>query len=200
MEIERSGDAELPLRERKKLQIKRRIQLIAFGLLESASYEDLTVEEIATRSQVSPSTVYRHFGTKEGIFLWDEYDDAVIAEFRTLLVDHDPVDAMMRAVHEVLAGQFDDDRDRSLSQLGLLTSIEPLGEAMVVRLDELRRQLAGMVVEAGWPPLRANVFAGAIVSSFHGVVELWIADGGRQSLPAMVDEAMRLLAAGFETG
>lgn len=200
MGFDRPGDEELSLRERKKVQTKRRVQETALRLLESSSYEALTVEAIAAESDVSPSTIYRHFVTKEGIFLWDEYDEAVMAEFRELLADLGPVEAMSRSVSVVITSQFDLDRERSLAQLQLIENIEPLRQELVIRLDELRKVLAGLVAEHGWPPLRANVFAGAIVSSFWGVIEVWLADGGRDSLPAMFDEAMGLLSAGFDAG
>jgi AcrR family transcriptional regulator len=194
---ERPADQDLSLRERKKVQTKRRVQETALRLLESTSYEALTVEDIAAESDVSPSTVYRHFLTKEGIFLWDEYDNAIMARFSDLLSDHGPVEAMSQAVSLVLTSQFDLDRERSLAQLQLIESIEPLRHELTVRLDELRRVLAAMVVEHGWPPLRANVFAGAIVSSFWSVIEVWLAEGGRDSLPDMLEEAMGLLSTGF---
>jgi hypothetical protein len=104
---------------------------------------------------------------------------------------------MSQAVSLVLTSQFDLDRERSLAQLQLIESIEPLRHELTVRLDELRRVLAAMVVEHGWPPLRANVFAGAIVSSFWSVIEVWLAEGGRDSLPDMLEEAMGLLSTGF---
>ena len=197
MDHERPGESGLTLRERKKLHTKRRVQAVALELLVTSTYEALSVEEIAAASEVSPSTVYRHFGTKEGVFLWDEYDEAVVAEFEKLLSSEEPVEAMMRAVRAVLTGRFDTDRDRVLAQLDLLFRIPQLREASTIGIDELRRSLAAAVTESGWPPLRASVFAGAIVGSFIGVVETWIADGGSGSLPDMFDEAMALLADGF---
>ncbi len=198
MELVRAGDAQLPLRQRNKLQTKRLIQGTALELLADHSYESVTIEEIAASARVSPSTIYRHFGTKEGVFLWDEYDHAVLAEFGVLLEDHGPIDAMMKALDQVLTSRFKVDKDRAMAQLQLLDEVAELRHAMVGRLDDLRRDLARMVVETGWPSLQAHVFAGALVSSFQAVLELWREGNGDRSLLTMFDEAVLLLARGFD--
>jgi hypothetical protein len=53
-------------------------------------------------ADVSPSSIYRYSGTKEQVVLWDEVDvrlfDTVEAELQT----HPPVEAMRRAITEVI--------------------------------------------------------------------------------------------------
>lgn len=196
---ERPGDEHLSHRDRKKLWAKRRINATALRLAEERPYDAITVEAIAARSEVSESTVYRYFATKEGIFLWDEYDDAVMTEFETLLAEHGPIHAMAKAADAVLATRFHLDRDRAMSQLALIEREEPLKAAMTVRLDELRTMLAAMVAESGWPPLASHVFAGAVISAFGAAIELWVSGGGKESLTALFDEAIELLGAGFDS-
>jgi len=62
------------LRERKRQQTKERIQDEAFRLVQQRGFDATTIEAIAEASDVSPSTVYRYFGTKEGVLLWDELE------------------------------------------------------------------------------------------------------------------------------
>lgn len=196
---ERPGDEQLTHRDRKKLLAKRRINATALHIAEERPYDAITVESIAASAGVSESTVYRYFATKEGIFLWDEYDDAVIAEFGTLLAEHGPIDAMTMAADAVLSARFHLDRDRALSQLALIERVEPLKAAMTVRIDELRTTLAAMVAASGWPPLASHVFAGAVISAFGAAIELWVAGGGKESLTELFDEAIELLGAGFDS-
>lgn len=195
----RPGDEFLSHRERKKLQTKRRIHATALDLAAHDLYQSITVESISDRSGVSPSTVYRYFSTKEGVFLWDEYDDVVMGEFDSLLGEHDPIDAMSKAVHSALAGRFHLDEERALIQLDLIRQVDPLQEAMAVRLDQMRVSLARMVSEYGWSAFDAKVFAGAMISAFNSAFETWAASGGRESLPALIDQAIRLLGAGLDS-
>lgn len=199
MSHERPGDEDLTHRERKKIQTKRRIHETALDLALEYSYAEVSVETIAERSHVSPSTVYRYFSTKEGVFLWDEYDSAFMAAFESLLAEHDPVEAMTRAVHTALASRFELDQDRALSQSLLIESVEPLKQSMAARLDEMRTAIATMVSENGWQPLEANVFAGAMVGAFNAALEVWTATGGRESLPPLFDRAIRLLGDGLDS-
>src|SRR5690606_14406568 len=60
------------LRERKKIKTRRAIRAAMYALVEEQGYEATTVEQIAERADVSPSTVFRYFPTKEDILLTDE--------------------------------------------------------------------------------------------------------------------------------
>ena len=62
------------LRERKRYAAMRLVQEVALDLFDAHGYVDVTVERIAAASDISPSSVYRYFGTKEHIVLWDEND------------------------------------------------------------------------------------------------------------------------------
>jgi AcrR family transcriptional regulator len=198
MGTELPGDRELPLRARKKLQSRRRIQTVAIDRLDERAYEDVTIEEIARQAEVSPSTVYRHFSTKEGIFLWDEYDEAVFAEFRHLISGHRPIESMMEAVDHVMSERFDRDRERVFRQLELIGGIAPLRQSAAARLDELRKELAATVADAGWPQLEAAVVAGSLVTALQGAIEVWVSGQGREPLPELFRRALEMLAEGLD--
>lgn len=53
------------LRERKKIKTRRAIRTAAYALIEERGYDATTIEQIADRAEVSPSTVFRYFPTKE---------------------------------------------------------------------------------------------------------------------------------------
>lgn len=198
MTFELPGDSDLSLRQRKKLQAKRRIQTLALRLLDEFSYEDLTVSQIAEAAEVSPSTVYRYFQTKEGIFLWDEYDETVLDEFGKLIHAHHPLEAMRRAINEVMTSRFDLDRERALRQLELIDSVPQLKQSMVNELDGVRRLLISEIVEVGWDPIDAAVLAGSLVGALIGVMEIWVSGGGTESLPSLLDRASETLSGGLD--
>jgi len=59
------------LRERKRLAAMRRVQEVALDLFDARGFESVSIEEIARAAEVSPSSIYRYFGTKEQIVLYD---------------------------------------------------------------------------------------------------------------------------------
>ena len=56
------------LRERNRRLTMEHIQDVAFGLFEEKGYREVTITEITHAAEVAPSTFYRLFQTKEGLF------------------------------------------------------------------------------------------------------------------------------------
>ncbi len=168
-----------PLVARKQLSARRRAQAMAFALLRDASFDDVTVERIADRADLSPSTVYRYFGSKEAVFLWDERDDAVIDTFREHLGSLPPGEAMLAAVAPLLVDDEQRIDDDALDRLRLIAATPALRFARDAQHATLRRTLADAVVESGWHEPEASTFAGAVVGAFAGAIEAWERSGGR---------------------
>lgn len=57
------------LRERNRLAAMEQVRSVAFAVMSTHGFDAVTVEQIADRSGISPSTVYRYFGTKEALVL-----------------------------------------------------------------------------------------------------------------------------------
>lgn len=68
----------LGLRERNRQRAMRQIQDVALDLFDEHGFADVTVEQIAAAADVSPSTVYRYFGTKDRLILHDEEDRVMV--------------------------------------------------------------------------------------------------------------------------
>ncbi|MGD2100943.1 MAG: TetR/AcrR family transcriptional regulator [Acidimicrobiia bacterium] len=200
MTFERPGDAELSLRRRKKLQSQRRIQRSALELVGESSYDAVTIEEIAAKSEVSPSTVYRYFQTKEGIFLWDEYDEAVLEEFERRLAETNPIEAMNKAVARIFSRRLDPELDvLAIDQMTLIDEVPQLRHSFTAHLDDLRHTLASEVADAGWPAVESAVFAGAMVGAILGGMEAWMDAGAHEPMSSVVDRATGMVAEGFDT-
>jgi AcrR family transcriptional regulator len=57
------------LGERKKIRTRQTVRREAFRLIEENGYAATTVEQIAEAAEVSPSTFFRYFPTKESVLL-----------------------------------------------------------------------------------------------------------------------------------
>ena len=79
------------------------IQGHALDLFDERGVDAVTIEEIA---EVSPSTVYRYFGSKEGPIVSDDFDALSQQALDDLLGRCDPVDTARRSVadYESAAG------------------------------------------------------------------------------------------------
>ena len=108
------------LRERKKLSAMRRIRSVALDLFDQLGFENVTIEQIADEAEVSPSSVYRYFGTKEQVVLWDEGDIEFFGLVAAKLSDYPPVDAVRLALAQVLTEYFAGNEERAKRMTRLL--------------------------------------------------------------------------------
>jgi AcrR family transcriptional regulator len=78
------------LRERKKARTRAAIREHALRLFREQGYHATTVEQIAEAAEVSPSTFFRYFPTKEDVVLQDDFDlitvEAFVAQPATMSV------------------------------------------------------------------------------------------------------------------
>ena len=81
--------AQASLRERKKARTRASLREHALRLFREQGYQATTVEQIAAAAEVSPSTFFRYFPTKEDVVLQDDMDTRMIEAF-----DRQPPDAV----------------------------------------------------------------------------------------------------------
>src|SRR5260370_33715714 len=74
----------LGLRERKKLKTKEAIQREALRLFQAQGYAETTIEQIAAAAEISPSTFFNYFPTKEDVVLFDRYDPMIFSMLSSL--------------------------------------------------------------------------------------------------------------------
>ncbi|MEC3919866.1 TetR/AcrR family transcriptional regulator [Nocardia sp. CDC160] len=70
--------------ELRKVEAMSRIQRVALDLFDEHGYREVTVERVANAAGVSPSSIYRYFGTKEMLVLYDETDPQSLDVIRTV--------------------------------------------------------------------------------------------------------------------
>src|SRR5438445_2877811 len=89
------------LRERKKARTRAAIRQEAMRLFREQGWEKTTVEQIAEAAEVSPSTFFRYFPTKEDVVLRDDYDELMVESFRAQPAEMTPLQAVRKALREV---------------------------------------------------------------------------------------------------
>jgi AcrR family transcriptional regulator len=181
------------LRELKQAAAMGRIQDAAYELLASVGYEATKVTDIAAAAQVSPSSVYRYFGTKEGVFLWDPLEGPFMDLLEARLEEHPPMEAVERAFLELVADLEPDKEALLRERTQLLVSIPQLREAMRAMMSGFGDDLGGVLRRAGATDLEASVVAAATAAVLMAGVEVWSRPGSTAMLADVTNEAFRSL-------
>ena len=181
------------LRELKQAAAMGRIQDAAYELLGSVGYEATKVTDIAAAAEVSPSSVYRYFGTKDGVFLWDPLEGPFMDLLEANLEEHPPMEAVERAFLELVADLEPDNEMLLRERTQLLVSIPQLREAMRAMMRGFGDDLGGVLRRAGATDLEASVVAAATAAVLMTGVEVWARPGVTATLAEVTNEAFRTL-------
>ncbi|MCB9558995.1 MAG: TetR family transcriptional regulator [Kofleriaceae bacterium] len=175
----------------------RRVQAAALDLFEARGYDAVTIEDIARAAEVSAPTVYRNFGSKERIVLWDEYDPSLLDDVAARLATAPPLAAVRDALEAALDRIYADDRDRILRRTRLLMRHPALRAASAGDQTGFRDALAAVLRGRRAVPdeLDAAVLAAAVVGALAVAVEHWERQDGKVALGTILRRAFARLEA-----
>jgi AcrR family transcriptional regulator len=161
----------------------KRVQREAVARFTDRGFDGVTVEEVAAAAEVSPMSVYRWFGTKEALVVWDEFDPPILAAVADGLRDHAPLVAVREAVVGLLGEVYDRERGISLQRAQLIFR-EP---ALMAAADRNTRVLRAALVEvfvdrADMPTGDARVAAAVATALLEVAIDAWQRDDGRRPL------------------
>jgi AcrR family transcriptional regulator len=198
------------LRERKKARTRAAIRRHALRLFRENGYQRTTVEQIAAAAEVSPSTFFRYFPTKEDLILQDDVDTQVVEAFERQPAGLKPVAAFRAALREV-AGSFSQTDLDVIRETTALIRADP--EIRARATDEFARMITVMsealARRSGHPAddLAVRAMAGGFIGVILSItlpVEGWPGaeglPGDDQAIIAMferIDQALALLEAGL---
>jgi AcrR family transcriptional regulator len=134
-------------RERKKAKTRATIQQEALRLFREQGYEATTIEQIAEAAEVSASTVFRYFATKEELVVSDDSDVFLVQAFRAQPPGLRPVEALRHALRSTLGGlsttEMTAQRDRDI----LMVTVPELWAASLGNVKHTLRTLAELIAE-----------------------------------------------------
>ena len=190
------------LRERKKRQTADAIRHAATRLFLEQGYDATTTEQIADAADVSPSTFFRYFPTKESV----------------LLRTNDGVDVVRRALEERPADEPVWQSLRHALLEGLPQTItDPADELARIRIayttPSARGAVAGLIARMGSEiadaihprlgrgkdaNLRARVMAGAVCSAIEVTQDEFISGGAKGDAFTLLADALDMYGAGLD--
>jgi AcrR family transcriptional regulator len=112
------------LRERKKARTRAAIQRHALRLFQEQGYSATTVDQIAAAAEISPSTFFRYFPTKEATVLYDPFDPVLIAAALAQPAELSPIGAL-RATADTIREHISGEEWARERQRQLLVFREP---------------------------------------------------------------------------
>jgi AcrR family transcriptional regulator len=187
------------LRERKKARTRASIQQQAMRLFREQGYDATTVEQIADAAEVSPSTFFRYFPTKEDVVLTDEFDPLIIEAFTGQPAELTPLQALRGAFRTVLGTLSEADMADARQRAELMVAVPQVRGAFLESMGQSMRMLAEVVAAriAGDPDdLEVRIFAGALYGAAMSVLFHWL-DHPEDDVVALLDRAMAHLEAGL---
>ena len=192
------GAARPGLRERKKARTRAAIREHALRLFREQGYDATTVEQIAEAAEVSPSTFFRYFPTKEDVVLQDDLDLVWMDAFRAQPRDLGPIAAMRAAVRAAFADLAADDLEQLREAMDLAVAVPAVRARMLEEMARTSQRIAEAVAErsgrnAGDFTVRA--VAGAVIGI--AMVAWFDEPGNLEAFGDKFERGLALLEAGL---
>jgi len=187
------------LRERKKERTRRSLRDHALRLIEEQGYAATTVEQIAEAADVSPSTFFRYFPSKEDAVVADFMDEEAFRQVMAAPAELGPVAALRYGMRRSFEAMSDEDWTVERRRSRVLWSVPELrGGLLEEMIRPMRMTIAGAAQRLALPEssLEARVFGGAIIGGLLGL--LMPLDEEAPEMPESRTEVLAGLEAGLD--
>lgn len=181
----------MSLRDRNRRNTLAVTQRTAVEMFVADGFDDVKVVDIAAAVGMAPSTLYRHFPTKEAILLWDEhadtYDDALTEALSRL----EPFAALREAFVSGMAGRYEADSSFQLQRI-VLVYTTPSVYAAAVEADRDDREYLSEVLAPHLSPENrpaASLLARSALMAADWAFDEWQAGGAATPLVELLETA-----------
>ncbi|MEV4614469.1 TetR family transcriptional regulator [Kitasatospora sp. NPDC049258] len=198
--VEALTEAPLSLRERKKLKTRQTVRREAFRLFAEQGYENTTVDQIAAAAEVSPSTFFRYFATKEDLVLTDEYDPVMAAALKARPADEPLLVSGRTVMVGLLRRIVGRDREEILARMRIALAVPALRARMTESSAQPKQLLLDVMTERSGlaePTLEMRIATAAFAAVAVETSVYWAERGGRDDLADLLDRALEHLGSGL---
>lgn len=186
------------LRERKKLKTRESIQREAMRLFKKNGYDGTTIEDIAEAAEISPSTFFNYFPSKEDVVLYDAYDPILAS----IVLDRpagEPFSISLRHALEPMGALFERDSEIILARARLWMEVPALQSRVWEELQKAQDLMCKLIAQrsnrsADDFELRVVVMV-VVVAAWEAMYK-WVKDGGRGPFMDLVNRALDVVDAG----
>lgn len=192
-------DGPVGLRERKKLKTRAALQTEAIRLFLNKGFAQTTIEEIAAAAEVSPSTFFNYFSSKEDLVLQDDLDPVIIAAFNAQPPELGPIAALRAAMNSTFSAITPEELAMVRQRTVLVQRDPEVRAAMLSQFAGMVEQIAEVLApRAGRPATDFAVrnLAGAVIGVLMSSV-LAIASDPEADLTNLADAALAHLESGL---
>jgi AcrR family transcriptional regulator len=192
------GKEKIGLRERKKRKTRLTLQQQALKLFREQGYRETTIEQIAEASEISPSTFFRYFPTKESLVLDDDYDPILVREFQRQPPELNPIQAFRAAVRTGFAGMKKEELAALRERAGLMISVPELRAASLMQMNDSLLLIAELVANRlgrSKNDFEVLTFAGSILGAMM-TVQVYCMNHPEADFAQAIDKALSYLEEG----
>jgi AcrR family transcriptional regulator len=187
------------LRERKKARTRADLQRHALRLIREKGWAATTADDIAAAAEVSRSTFFRYFPTKEDVVLYDDVDPLIAEAVLAQPAGTPLLTAFRRGFAAAFAGLDPDKRAHEELRMQLAREIPEIAATARERgafgVDDIAQTLAAFFgLEPGSPD--ARIFAGVMVGARMAAHAIVTADPTRSYIDTL-DEVFGRLERGI---
>jgi len=186
------------LRERKKQKTREAIQREAMRLFQENGYEETTIEQIAAAVEISPSTFFNYFPSKEDVVLYDAYDPMIATLLATRPAD-EPLSLAIRAVMTAIGTALEKDRDVVYARSRLVVEVPDLRARVWEELERAQAFLGAVVAaRTGRDPedFEIRVVMMSLVAAMMEATREWVRHDGKEDLSGLLSRAFDLVDGG----
>jgi len=187
------------LRERKKTKTREAIRAATYALVGEQGYDATTIDQIAERAEVSPSTVFRYFPTKEDIVLTDEYDPVLLEKIRRRPAEERWTDTIRSVLREAVRVGVEEEPDSRL-RTRLMVEVPAVRSRMMESMSVTGRMLCQVIGErTGRDPagLEVRAYAMSLVGALMETTLYWAENGHREDFTGLIDRTLDVLEHGL---
>jgi AcrR family transcriptional regulator len=191
----------LGLRERKRLDRRRRIEDVAIDLFERQGFDATTIEQIAAAADIAPRTFFSYFDTKDDVVLAD-YADRLGRILHEL--DQRPTDeaawSALQGSFAAVASDYAAESDRLARRFAIMAAT-PSVQARSLQLQAgwehtLTTHLATRLAAASGDPT-PRLLAATAVAVMRASLQHWLTGPRAVDLPTLVQDAFDQIGTGL---